>query len=225
VKNFSDLLDPKFRWPAPDDKLFVSTDADTDADLDVRFEAREFLIREGYKNAADLLVEKARESNLDRDSLVYPIVFCYRHYLELALKALVATYGPGVEIKPNWKSHDLGRLWQSFIGMLARYDVEDVDGANTIVGELIREFASIDPASFSFRYPVDTEGYPIPMGRGSLDLTRLADVMDGVSGYFQGTDGYLGDLVSNMPGPYDEYTDEYGHEYDYEHGYEYGYGY
>jgi hypothetical protein len=107
TKNFSDLLDPKFRWPAPDDKLFVSTDANSDADLSPRFEAREFLIREGYKNAADMLVEKSRESNLDRDSLVYPIVFCYRHYLELALKALIAAYGPVVSIAPNWKSHNM----------------------------------------------------------------------------------------------------------------------
>ena len=47
---------------------------------------------EGYKRAADLLIERAKESTQLRNMLVYPIVFCYRHYLELTLKAMLATY-------------------------------------------------------------------------------------------------------------------------------------
>jgi hypothetical protein len=39
----------------------------------------------GYRTAADALIE--RVAGMDQDALVYPIVFCYRQYLELLLKS------------------------------------------------------------------------------------------------------------------------------------------
>jgi len=41
------------------------------------------------------------------------------------------------------------------------------------------------------------------MSHDSLDLEQLADVMDGISGFFDGCDGYLSELAS--AGPYSEY--------------------
>jgi hypothetical protein len=35
--------------------------------------------------------------------------------------------------------------------------------------------------------------------QAALDLANLADVMDGVKSYFDGTDGYLSDLVGAQP--------------------------
>ena len=49
----------------------------------------------------------------------------------------------------------------------------------------------IDPRSFAYRYPVDRDGKPLPVAKSHLHLPTLADVMDGVSGYFDGCDGYL----------------------------------
>ena len=42
----------------------------------------------GYKDAADIVVEKATTTGRGLDTLVYPIAFLYRHYLELRLKEL-----------------------------------------------------------------------------------------------------------------------------------------
>jgi hypothetical protein len=41
----------------------------------------------GYRRAADALVEQVAQTHSDQDFFVYPIVFCYRQYLELMLKA------------------------------------------------------------------------------------------------------------------------------------------
>ena len=67
------------------------------------------------------------------------------------------------------------------------------------VVRLVAEFATVDPGSFSFRYPVDTQGRPIELAHGYMDLSVLADVIEGVDGYFTGCDGYLDALASAGP--------------------------
>jgi len=44
---------------------------------------------EGYKRAAGILVRHVQEDRFGKDLLVYPIIFLYRHHLELALKRII----------------------------------------------------------------------------------------------------------------------------------------
>jgi hypothetical protein len=150
----------------------------------------------GYKLAADLMVERAKTDSFDRDALVYPVLFNYRQFIELSLKYIIATYGHTVGINANWKSHDLGKLWTTFSEVLEGYSIEDPTGANLAVADVVAQFAKVDPASFSYRYPVDRTGSPIPITHDQLDLTILADVMRALDVYFTGCDGYLDDLQS-----------------------------
>ena len=83
--------------------------------------------------------EAAGDNNLARDTLVFPIIFNYRHFLEISLKYLLATYGSRVGIEPNWRSHDLAKLWGSVLEMLDRYGTIDLDEVDPIVGEIILE--------------------------------------------------------------------------------------
>jgi hypothetical protein len=46
------------------------------------------------------------------------------------------------------------------------------------------------------RYPIDTRGKLISLAHEEVDLHRLADVMNGLEGYFSGCDGYLDSLQS-----------------------------
>ena len=66
--------------------------------------------------------------------------------------------------------------------------------ADPIVGAIILEFAKIDPASYAYRYPVDRNGRLLPVAQNDLHLPTLADVMNGVSAYFDGCDAYLDNL-------------------------------
>ncbi len=112
---------------------------------------------------------------------------------------MIATYGATVGIDPVWRTHDLSKLWAIFTKLLDRYGSSDPDVADPIVAEIIAEFAKIDPKSDAYRYPVDIHGNPIPITYADLYLPTLADVMNGVAGYFSGADGYLHDLQGDGP--------------------------
>ena len=70
----------------------------------------------------------------------------------------------------------LATLWGSVLRMLDRYGTTDADEADPIVGAIILEFATIDPASYAYRYPVDRNGKLVPVAQNDLHLPTLADV-------------------------------------------------
>src|SRR6266567_2236337 len=112
---FTEILTKAFRWPSAGDRLFaVAEEPMDDAMLVGDWYARLHIMTDGYKRAADLLVHEAIREPNKRDFLVYPIIFCYRHYLELELKSMLAMYGPSVGIEANWSSHNLEKLWREF---------------------------------------------------------------------------------------------------------------
>ncbi len=196
-KSFEEILNTPFRWPTQDDQPFSKArEPDGNAKIAGDGFTRLVLMIEGYKKAADLMVERTIEDWRERDLLVFPIIFNYRHFLELSLKYHLTTYGHGVDIAPNWNSHDLVVLWSDFREMLDRYGIDDPDEVDPVVESIILNYAKVDPGSFSHRYPVDRQGKTLPVARSELDLENLADVMNAVAGYFTGTDGYLSDLAS-----------------------------
>lgn len=198
--SFEDILNTEFRWPAQDDKPFIVADDPYDNANIARDEfTRLVLMKDGYKTASDLMVEAAATDRRSRDTLIFPIIFNYRQFLELSLKYQLATFGPAVGIEPNWTSHDLARLWAEFLAMLEQYGTEDPDEVDPVVEGIILEFAKIDPGSYSYRYPVDRQGNPVPVSYSDLHLPTLADVMQGVGGYFAGCDGYLSSLLDASP--------------------------
>jgi hypothetical protein len=196
MPNFSDILNKKFRWPIPGDRLFDNSAVQRDdAQLVSDAFARMVIMAGGYKEGADILVQSAIERGSQRDFFVYPIVFCYRQYLELTLKWMIWTYGPAVGVDANCKAHDLKLLWREFEKVRSRSGADEGDeGANDAVAECVREFSEIDDGSFNFRYSMKQDGTPIVLTRDRIDLVRLRDVMDGIDGYFKGCDGFLDHL-------------------------------
>lgn len=188
------ILKIRFRWPKQGDAPFIqAANPLKNANIADGFARLVFMV-EGYKKAGDLMIEAAEKDPSERDWLVFPILFNYRHFLELSLKYQLATYGPTVGIEPNWNCHRLEVLWCAFDNMLKRYGTDDPDDVDPVVREIILEFAKIDPRSYSYRYPVDRKGEPLPVERETLHLPTLADVINAVSGYFNGCDGYLSSL-------------------------------
>lgn len=194
-RTFEADLNTEFRWPTQGDHPFVvAAEPFENANIADNEFTRLVLMKQGYKSAADLMVQATVNDRGMRDTLVFPILFNYRQFLELSLKYQLATFGPTVGIEPNWRSHNLARLWSEFLEILERYGTEDPDDVDPIVGQVILEFAKIDPRSDSYRYPVDQAGRALPIAYSDLHLPTLADVIDGVAGYFSGCDGYLGSL-------------------------------
>jgi hypothetical protein len=199
-KTFEAILNTEFRWPSPGDRPFsVADDPFDNANIADDGFARLNLMTEGYKKAADLMVEASANDRFARDTLVFPVIFNYRHFLELSLKCQLAKFGPDAGIGPNWTSHDLAKLWAEFLAMLDHFGTDDPDEVDPVVEAIVLEFAKIDPGSYSYRYPVDRKGDAVPVAYSDLHLPTLADVMQGVAGYFKGCDGYLSDLVGARP--------------------------
>lgn len=197
---FKSILTSEFRWPKAGDRPFTqSQNWQDNAYIDPHGHGRLVMMMTGYKRAADLMVERAILDNVDRSYLVYPIIFNYRQFIELSLKYLISTYGHTVGVDAIWNTHDLGDLWNALMAILDGYGHQDVDGTDPTVAQIVAEFAKVDPKSFSYRYPVDIKGRPIPITHSELDLAALADVMKALDGYFSGTDGYLDSLQSAGP--------------------------
>lgn len=198
--DFEALLRPGFRWPTRGDQAFTTSERWQDNSYIDRYgHGRLVVMMTGYKMAADLIVSHVAHARNDGDFLVFPVIFNYRQFVELSLKYLIATYGYTVGIDAQWNTHDLGVLWSTFVRVLDGYGCNDAEDTDTVVGNIIAEFAKVDPRSFSYRYPVDTKGKLVDLAHEEVDLHQLADVMKGLEGYFSGCDGYLDSLQSAGP--------------------------
>ncbi|MGI4850677.1 MAG: hypothetical protein ACRYGR_01885 [Janthinobacterium lividum] len=153
----------------------------------------------GYKLSADIAVEQANTGPRERAVLVYPIIFAYRHYIELALKAGIATFGRYAGVKSDWKNHRLESLWIKFAAIQKEITGIEPDEADAVVEGVVLEFAKVDPDSFAYRYPCDKNGKLLPVEHSELNLAGLKAVMDRVENYFGGCESAMGAVVENFP--------------------------
>ena len=199
---FEEILNQEFRWPEPGDDPFAIPNGTTDATIAENNFLRFGLMQEGYQRAAKCLVDRALKDNdwHEADCLIYPILFLYRHCLELELKYIINIYGRYVGIAPVWNTHDLTRLWREFKNVIDKFRADDaIDDTDGVVEKIVAQFSKIDPASSSHRYPCNNKGDPLPIIQDKLSLKTLKDVMDRAFGYFDGWHGYLDDLASAGP--------------------------
>lgn len=198
--SFADLLTPpKLRWPTPGDTLFApAATPDTQGEIHPDPFSRFVFMMDGYKQAADLLVSEALADQIARHDLIYPIVYCYRQFLELALKWQISTYGPTCGIRNPRHGHGLAKLLTNFKTMCKCYGATD-DQALDVVSQCVLEFDRMDPHSFTFRYATGKSGAPYPAIADKIDLERLKDVMEGLRGFFAGCDGYFDDIQGARP--------------------------
>lgn len=142
-----------------------------------------------------MLVEKTDAQPFLRTSLVYPIVFCYRHFLELSLKTLLKEYGGLGNISENWRSHGLEDLWRAIRSLLQSVDGDQNEEQGTdAVESCIAEFAKIDPISMTFRYPFTKRGESINDIFRSVDLSHLQNTMTKIETYFLGCNGFFDEM-------------------------------
>lgn len=169
--------------------------------FDVHEIARHVHIWSGYIKAGDALVEQCERTNsrLDRHEFVYPILFCYRHGLELAMKWIIGRYGRFAGISPNdHLYHDLWQLRRVCKQIILEVG-SDGDGEDLrAVERVVKDFHELDRGSFSFRYSRGKDGMVISLPNVSFDLANIADVMKGVNNLFTGADGQLDDNSRNI---------------------------
>jgi hypothetical protein len=190
-KDFSDLLDIPYRWPTRGDRLLRDA---KDWNRGVTFPqdelSRDAHIWSGYMRAGAALIEACDDDQPERHFLIYPILFNYRHGIELAMKWIIVRYGcySSVEMEVT-THHDLWQLWKVCKEIII--EVGSDDDAIPMVEQVIKDFHDLDKSALAFRYSRDTRGALIALPDGMIDLENLRDVMEGVGHFFDGADAQL----------------------------------
>jgi hypothetical protein len=141
----------------------------------------------GYKRAGDLLCDYVNSKARDQDILVYPIVFLYRHYLELRIKELIQNGSMLVERHSKIKTtHDIRVLWTICRGILEQVFPDTTDEDFKILETVIEEIAITDPHSDGFRYPLTKNGGESLPGISHINLRNFSDVFNRAASLLEG---------------------------------------
>lgn len=144
----------------------------------------------GYRAAGKALADRIAESHAYPDYEGYPVLFLYRHALELYLKAVVYQHARLLGIASGslidrslFKTHDLTRLlpaikaiWQARGLSFEGTAFSSFDDFATF----IRSLHDIERASASFRYPVACDGEPAFPHHLALNVVFFGRCLDGL---------------------------------------------
>lgn len=141
-------------------KLFLETFAFHDS-ADIRlggtFQIYNYI--DGYKLSADALVAAGINGQpYDLERYVYSIIYNYKQFLELSMKAIYLFYSnDSVEIKIqniNRVSSDLEKTWELIEPQLNLiYTTSEEVTIMQTAKEYVMEFHNLDNNSYNFRYP------------------------------------------------------------------------
>ncbi len=142
---------------------------------------------EGYREAADKLVHDVVETGTNQDTLVFPIAFLYRQYIELQLKHIIRESRIVVGEKATFpEHHKINDLWNTANALMTQI-IKDHDQSIsdyitksdvTTIKTIITEFVKVDPDSLAFRYPNDKKGNKNLGGIEYINLRKLHDQME-----------------------------------------------
>jgi hypothetical protein len=187
----------EMRWPRPDDRLLRKVVSWNNA---IAFSddpaERHALMLKGYFRAGHVLVDQCRKNPNEGHVLIYPILFCYRHALEMTMKGILDSYGHHYGVSAPKPDHNLWRLWESCKAIFAQIDNESAAGDTSIVEKLIKEFHDLDARAEAFRYPVKKDGTLVDLPNDAINLIDLREVVESLENFFCGADGYLDHLCS-----------------------------
>lgn len=203
--------------PRKDDVLFGGgDDSETNACI-THWHYVEWAYSSGFRRAAHHLAEQVCGSRSEQDVLVYPIVYLYRHHVELVLKSIIETASallgrelPARDLK-KLDRHDLAGLWEVArplldpVCELARnppFPPDDLEG----IDSYIRQIHEHDPDGQRFRYAtiklkgVSTRTRPrlrSPSLKPELKLVNIrlfAVAMEKLTDYIENIESWFGHL-------------------------------
>ena len=156
-----------------------------------RFDIASFgLYAMGYKDAADHLVEHA--PRIGQDFVVYPVMFLYRHYIELRLKDILYTSQKLQDLPvKKYLRHNILELWEKVMVTLKNVPGDYFGEFSPIVLDNIKdrleEFNKLDPGSLSFRYPTDFDNIELSEKNIPFNIRQVQEVMGEISKFLDVT--------------------------------------
>lgn len=167
------------------------------------------LYADGFMRAGDILIDNVR-STYEINTVIFPILFLYRQYLELSLKETIGYgYYLDEESKQPPSGHDLKNLWDQAKACIRKHQSEITAPEIENIERLILDFYAIDPTSQGSRYPVINKGKKGGRSRASfswdssnIHLDELAAKIKMIHMFFEKVTNYLSvaqDLKAKFP--------------------------
>lgn len=145
-----------------------------------------FLYSEGYKEAGKKLWECCINNRFYSNTLIYPLIFNYRQFLELRLKELIIMGYKYLDSEEDFAyEHNLKKLWNTYRNKILP-EIENIE-KNILdnVERIISQFNSVDPQSTSFRYPFSRGSKKRKsLNRDTIDLDNFKQIMDKLIYFF-----------------------------------------
>lgn len=127
-------------------KLIVESHRPTDPKLTLGLKENDIYFIYGYVQASIMLLNIVHygKSYFQKDSYIYPAIFCFRMYLELTMKLSITNRSGDIFI-----GHGLMNIWDKLKSV---YSLHLDDNIETIES-LLKSFHDLDKQSTTFRYP------------------------------------------------------------------------
>lgn len=173
----------------------------------------------GFRDGAKALIETLERQEHGQDLLVYPLAYCLRHAVELALKMVIRGARHLLEEPGDFPDgHLLHNLWNTARPLLEQVWKDDKKAFDRVNG-VVEDLRLIDTEGEGFRYPVTTKKKAMANRRVPtidpnlryLDLRKLYDdvseVLNLLHGADTGIDVYAG-YKADMEAEHGQYLDE-----------------
>ena len=163
-----------------------------------------------YKISADRLVDNLRRGPVSELYQVFPIMFLYRHSLELKLKEILRILldWDGRQDEKIRRTHSLRQLWDETRPLLEKCDervigkVDESHRAEGVeifgaIGLRVKEFDEMDPNPQNFRYPEDVEAKPSqPKLLERHEIRHVKEVVNALDMNLDGISVGLDEIIS-----------------------------
>lgn len=189
---FKDIDLSDFARPKKGDRLIKEPASYNDSSIIGRFgNKNDFMIMSGYYDVAINSLKRLKDKSIgERDSHIYPILFNFRHYLELIMKDTLRNYklinNESIKDEENKDLHSLCKLWNKlklYIAQTEDMNSEDIKAFET----LINDYHKLDKNSTSFRYTLDISGENLNISQSqSISLDNLEIIMKKMHNFIEG---------------------------------------
>ena len=184
IAQYKPMKDHRRNWPQKKDKLFLENPISLHSAAIRGFTDDKWgTYDEGYRQACDVLLDHVlkKGGKAQRNFIVYPILYLYRHYIELLLKEIIKDGYKLFNIEDNLPCHHrLCDLWTKCWKIIdMTWPPKALQSKNDLnqVKRLIIEFSKQDLMSDAFRYPMDKKDKPTLEKLQNVDLENFKNVV------------------------------------------------
>jgi hypothetical protein len=166
-----------------------------------------YVLASSYWTAGFALLQTIRKEGYVSGILLPPVIYLFRHAVELSLKCLlkdVVLFESGVLTKKETeilKDHKLEALW-----LAADVRFSDIPGHSgnawwNRAADIVRQLHNLDPGSLEFRYPESRDGSkPTSAGkRLCIDVVQFEQVLHELQVILDGAPAWLDALRDSLP--------------------------